>query len=285
MTPVASPHTASIVNAAPLPHPTETAGALAPTTPALSPTEPAATSVALPLRAGPVPQQAAAIFNAAPLPHPTETARALPPKTLALSRTEPVVAAVALPSRTPLAAPHVAFLVNAAPLSHPTETAGALPPKALALSQIGPSITSVALPPLTPPARPHAASTMKALPVPLPSPPAPDFAASVLPSSTPLRLRIAYNPAAPTAALAAGQLGQQLQRDLGDVATADVVPEPVRSEKVLYFFANDRDAATRVADRLTYITNRPAVVELVHVKPPPPPGTVEIRLPLMHERT
>jgi len=106
-----------------------------------------------------------------------------------------------------------------------------------------------------------------------------EAAMKVLPLNAPLKLRISYEPAGTGEAFAAGELDKMLQQDLGNVAETDLVPLRVLKEQILYFFASDRDAATRVAESLARITNHHSNVEFVHPKQLQPPGTVEIRLP------
>jgi hypothetical protein len=54
----------------------------------------------------------------------------------------------------------------------------------------------------------------------------------------------------------------------------------VRHEAILYFFPNDRTAASLVAASLAQITKRTAPIMLLRAKSAPQPGTVDILLPL-----
>jgi hypothetical protein len=65
-----------------------------------------------------------------------------------------------------------------------------------------------------------------------------------------------------------------------DIATAGASEWPVRHELVIYFFPDDRAAAGRVAASLAQITKRAPPVMLLRTKSAPPPGTVDILLPL-----
>jgi len=101
-----------------------------------------------------------------------------------------------------------------------------------------------------------------------------------LPTGTALHLHIVYTPADPAEGARIDALTAQLRSQVSDVATATVTAGPAASEGVVYFFPDDRAGASRIAASLVRLTKRPEPVVLVHAKPLPRPGTVEIRLPL-----
>jgi hypothetical protein len=139
------------------------------------------------------------------------------------------------------------------------------------------------------PARATAAAVAKAAPPATVKPPAPAPAPArvasatnlaPLPPGTPLHLRIIYTPWAPQEARAVASLAARVSGDVPDIATAQAAAGPVTAETVAYFFADDRAGAASVATSLARVTRHAEPVRLLHAKPLPRPGTVEILLPV-----
>jgi hypothetical protein len=97
---------------------------------------------------------------------------------------------------------------------------------------------------------------------------------------TPLHLQIVYAAWGPQAARAVAALQAKLKNHLRDIATSGASEWPVRHEVVIYFFPEDRAAASLVAASLAQITKRTAPMMLLRTKSAPQRGTVDILLPL-----
>ncbi len=117
-----------------------------------------------------------------------------------------------------------------------------------------------------------------------PSPPAQPAATAAAgndrPAGPALHLQIVYASWGPQAAKSIAALQARIQSQMKDIATAGASEWPVRHELVIYFFPDDRAAAGRVAASLAQITKRAPPVMLLRTKSAPPPGTVDILLPL-----
>jgi hypothetical protein len=101
-----------------------------------------------------------------------------------------------------------------------------------------------------------------------------------LPVGTPIHLQIVYASSGPEEARTIAALAAQLQGQMKTIATVGTSEWPVRHEAILYFFPNDRTAASLVAASLAQITERTAPIMLLRTKSAPQPGTVDILLPL-----
>ncbi len=101
-----------------------------------------------------------------------------------------------------------------------------------------------------------------------------------LPVGTPIRLQIVYAASGPEEAKTITALAAKLQSQMKTIATLGTSQWPVRHEAILYFFPNDRTAASLVAASLAQITKRTAPIMLLRAKSAPQPGTVDILLPL-----
>ena len=101
------------------------------------------------------------------------------------------------------------------------------------------------------------------------------------PPGVALHLQIVHAPWGPQETTAVAALGARIEGQMKDVATWGASEWPVRRELILYFFPNDRAAASRVAAILAQITKRTAPpLLLLRTKPAPQPGTIDILLPL-----
>jgi hypothetical protein len=118
-------------------------------------------------------------------------------------------------------------------------------------------------------------------------PPAPLTALALpdtLPTGSALHLRIVYQPSDPAEAPRLEALTARLRSQNSEIASATTSAGRASHASVVYFFANDRAGASRIAASLARITRRAEPVSLVHANPLPRPGTVEIRLPSAVEK-
>jgi hypothetical protein len=198
--------------------------------------------------------------------------RAVPVPRLAAKPPVPAPPRIAL-MQPPVVAPKAVAVQPAAPHL-------AAPPPVAA-----PKIVAVQLPapqPVQPhPAAPPPVAAARAKPAPQPPAGIASAAGSdSLPSGTPLHLQIIYTPAGPQEAVRVASLAAKLRTEVDAIATSMSSVAPVKTEVVAYFFPDDRAGATAVAASLARLTKRPEPVKLLHMKPLPRPGTVQILLPL-----
>jgi hypothetical protein len=99
-----------------------------------------------------------------------------------------------------------------------------------------------------------------------------------LPVGSAIHLRVVYRPSDPAEGSRVAVLPDRLQSQNSDIASATASAGPAADERVVYFFPNDRAAASRIAASLARMTNRAEPVMLGHANPLPRPGTVEVQL-------
>jgi hypothetical protein len=96
----------------------------------------------------------------------------------------------------------------------------------------------------------------------------------------PIHLQIVYASSGPQEAKDIEALQAKILSQVTTIATSGASEWPVRHELVIYFFPDDRAAASLVAASLAQITKRTAPLMLLRTKSAPQPGTVDILLPL-----
>ncbi len=127
------------------------------------------------------------------------------------------------------------------------------------------------------------------VPVPPPPPapaPAPAKVAppAALPAGTGMYVRVVYAPSDAAGGARIDAFTARLRSENPDIASTTAAAGRAAGDGVAYFFPGDRAGASRIAASLARMTKRPEPVVLVHAKPLPRPGTIEIRLPTQDEK-
>jgi hypothetical protein len=106
------------------------------------------------------------------------------------------------------------------------------------------------------------------------------LASQGLPVGAAIHLNVVYSPDGRGSAGLASALSAKLESQLSQVVSSTMEQGRVTDSAVAYFFPTDQGSAELVAENLTRLTSRTEPILLVHLQPPPKPGTIEIRLSL-----
>jgi hypothetical protein len=152
-------------------------------------------------------------------------------------------------------------------------TSAALPAPLPAGYEDHPGIgASLELPPVPVVAQPdHATPTEPGTPS--------ETAPHLLPDSAPIRVLVSYAPRSAVARQKAAELVRLLRR--GGLSTSDAAPAArvARKTSITYFFAEDRDSASRVEHDLGEGFGPSRLLPPAHREPLPRPGTIEVLVP------